>query len=168
MFVVQPTRELAATVVAMRAAGPTLKAALLKYSDLYMRPAWTGSLAARPGSRTQRRVMNAGAIAYAYPDGFTMLAANTSTPLSGGAVPNELGRAFEFGTAEREPRTYSRRSPKGTVHRVTRVTTAQMPTRSRSGWIVFPAARVIGPRLLSLWSQTVKRTLADAVDGINS
>lgn len=63
--------------------------------------------------------------------------------LSGGATPYRMGKAYEFG---------SRRVPgaKGT---------------NRSGYVFYPAAAKMIPRLLALWSQTTFRVIAEALEG---
>lgn len=78
---------------------------------------------------------------------------------TGGLRPAEYGRAVEFG-ADRGKRTTYRR--KG--HPVTRHTARQMRPRNRSGYVFFPTAAEMVPRLLALWVQTTVRTIAEALE----
>jgi hypothetical protein len=48
---------------------------------------------------------------------------------------------------------------------VTRNTTAQFKPRNRSGYVFYPAAKEMIPRLASLWVQTVVKTFADIFEG---
>lgn len=92
------------------------------------------------------------------------LVASTSTrPLSGGLVPNDYSRGFEFGTDKRDKEsTYTRTSPKGTSHSVTRRTTRHLPNRVRKGRAIFPAVADVVPRLTSLWVQIIVRKIYEA------
>jgi hypothetical protein len=65
----------------------------------------------------------------------------------------------EFGAAHKKV-TYTRDG-----HRVTRNTTAQFKGRRRAGYVFYPAAKKMIPRLASLWVQTVVKTYADIFEG---
>lgn len=92
------------------------------------------------------------------------LVASTSTrPLSGGLVPTEASRGFEFGTDKRDKfSTYDRRSANGGTHSVTRRTTRHLPNRVRRGRAIFPAVAEVMPRLTSLWVQIIVRKIYEA------
>jgi hypothetical protein len=92
------------------------------------------------------------------------LFASTSTrPLSGGLVPNEYSRGFEFGTDLRDKYTeYTRRSANGGSHTVSRRVGRHLPNRVRKGRAVFPAVAETVPRLTSLWVQIVVRKIYEA------
>ena len=165
MFDVRASPLLAAVIQAMRLAGPTLRSAMYKYTDLYIRPAWEEELGKRSVTLMQQRVLGAGANAITHDNGLSVWGSASFAAFSGGLVPVESGRAFEFGTSIPTKRTYLTRSRKGTVYRVTRTTTNQLPSRSRTGWMVYPAAKAAGTRLMSLLIQTVVRTLHDASEG---
>lgn len=92
-----------------------------------------------------------------------LLASTSTRPLSGGLVPNDYSRGFEFGTDKRDKySTYERKSPNGGSHSVTRRTTRHLPNRVRKGRAVFPAVAETVPRLTSLWVQIVVRKIYEA------
>jgi hypothetical protein len=92
-----------------------------------------------------------------------LLASTSRKPLSGGLVPDEYSRGFEFGTDRRDKEsTYSRTSTRGNTHEVTRRTTRHLPNRVRKGRAVFPAVAETVPRLTSLWVQIVVRKIYEA------
>jgi hypothetical protein len=96
----------------------------------------------------------------------TLKAATSTRPLSGGLVPNDRAKGFEFGTDDRnKTSTYTRRSPKGKSHSVTRRTTRHLPARAPEGRVIWPAFAETGPRIVSLWVQIIVRNLHEAIEG---
>lgn len=92
------------------------------------------------------------------------IAAGSRRALKGGLVPATMYHAFEFGGNRDQERTYYRTSRTGTRHKVTRHTARQVPPRYRKGRVVFPAFAEFAPRAVSLWVQTVVRTVMDGID----
>lgn len=78
---------------------------------------------------------------------------------SGGMRPVEYGRAVEFGADRGKVTTYQRKGA-----RVERHTARQMRPRSRSGYVFFPTAAEMVPRLLAMWVQTTVRTINEALE----
>ena len=77
-----------------------------------------------------------------------------------------LTKPYEFGTLNREQQhTYTRRSPKGARHEVTRRTRRQLPTRSQTGWIGYPAAGRFSKRAFGMYLQIVVKVVRDSIDG---
>lgn len=71
---------------------------------------------------------------------------------SGGARGRDIVAPIEFGTyAPYTKNQYTRRSPRGTTHRVKRATRAQLPARTRSGRFIYPAVADAAPALVSAW-----------------
>lgn len=86
--------------------------------------------------------------------------------LSGGLIPYQYARSFEFGAKNRGYTTYSRRNRKrGGRHQVRRRTRNQMPLYRRRGWVAYPAfyGEALG-RIVSLSVQTVMRRIYQAVE----
>lgn len=76
----------------------------------------------------------------------------SSGRFSGGAQGRDIVAPYEFGTyAPYTRNTYTRRSPKGTTHRVKRATRAQLPRRNDGGRFIYPAVKEAAPRLVSMW-----------------
>ncbi|QUC01102.1 hypothetical protein [Cellulosimicrobium cellulans] len=73
--------------------------------------------------------------------------------------------SVEFGDGRQTTETYSRRSPGGGFHQVTRNTQAQLPARNNRGRVVYRYMDPAVKRILSAYSQTIARTLHDAAEG---
>lgn len=93
-----------------------------------------------------------------------MSAATQSRKLSGGLIPKRYGSAVEFGSNKRQKVEYTRRSPKGRVHKVRRNTHAQLPAFHSKGWAFYPTVTDMIPRIVKLWSQTAVRTLMESIE----
>jgi hypothetical protein len=90
--------------------------------------------------------------------------AGRGRPLSGGLDPKIHYSPVEFG-AHAKGKTYSRTSPKGKRHSVTRVMGTQFKPFRKKGYVFWPAAEEMTPRIASLYVQTVVRTIAEALEG---
>ena len=83
----------------------------------------------------------------------------------GGLVPDRDGRGWEFGAVDRGAySTYARRGP-GKTADVKRRTRRGMPAATRRGRVVYPAWSDTAPRLVSLWVQTIVKTIHEAYEG---
>lgn len=84
---------------------------------------------------------------------------------TGFAHPN-LTRQYEFGTLNREEfHTYTRQNRKSPGrHSVTRRTKRQLPTRSQTGWIAYPAAGRLGSRVFNMFLQIIVKKSHDALE----
>lgn len=94
------------------------------------------------------------------------LAGTSRRPLSGGLIPAEEARAWEFGSPNpNEYAEYERIHPKSLkTHYVRRRTKKQLPPAKRKGRIVYPAWAEMGPRLVSLWVQIVVRNIHESLE----
>lgn len=110
-------------------------------------------------SDQQRRVVGSNPSAVARTTGLTVATGGTG-PLA------ELTRGFEFGAINREEFvTYVRRGRTGTAHTVKRRTKRQMPTRSQTGWIAYPAGRRLRTRVVRMYQQIIVKVAHDAIEG---
>lgn len=168
MTVFAVTSEVADVVRALDAAPKGLRDAVARTTAQYMLPAWQEELNQRtPANRTQAKVLMTDPKAASFPLGFAIEAGGSMVPLSGGLVPAEYARAFEFGTAIPKQTPFTQRSRAGNWYQVRgKHTNAQMPGRSRTGWIAYPAATKIADRIIALWMQTVVREYHDAIDRV--
>ncbi len=159
--------ELGAAIAGLRAAPGYMYAALKKYTAEYMIPAWKEELVNSPVvSTVQRAVLIDTASATTFVEGFTLTAGDSTSPLRGGLVPSIWARAFEFGTSIVKRRTFQQHSRKGTLYTVhNKMTTNQMPRRSRSGWAVYPGATRVTKRAFGLYAQIILRTWHDGAEG---
>lgn len=162
-------RELRAAVLAMKAASRDLKRDINRRTRETMNPVWKSLVAANvagmksPGSRmlgTGVRI-KAGNPPQA-------LAAQSRRPIgrTKRLTPAEHYYLWEFGVPSRgRYSTYDRRSRGGGTHKVKRRTMTGLPARDSSGRAVYPAFAEIGPRMVSLWVQTIVRTYYEAAEG---
>lgn len=123
-----------------------------------MNPEWRKIIGEKATSKMDRLVLAKGArVAPGNPT--VLIAASSKRPLSDGLVPDDrdIAAAFEFGTPDRNKKeTYTR---KGST--VTRRTERQLPWRT-NGRVVYAAFAEIGPRLASMWIQTIVRKIMEA------
>lgn len=103
---------------------------------------------------------------------FSHLTKNSSALVSDRGVKLTAGRTSatslvrerEFGASREEFNTYTRRGRNGS-YQVRRRTQRQFYHYNADGYVVYPAARKIIPRVAALWVQTVYRTTYDAIEG---
>ncbi|RJT89815.1 hypothetical protein D6T64_05630 [Cryobacterium melibiosiphilum] len=84
--------------------------------------------------------------------------------LSGGLPVSEGAPVAEFGTKQDKKTTYARKSKGGGSHQVTRRTRHAFKPLNRKGYVVYPAAAEMIPRIASLWVQTTIRTFYEALE----
>jgi hypothetical protein len=159
------SRELQAVVLALKAMDRSLARDLRRDTVKIMNPVWKSLVAEKASWHMDDRVIVKGArIKGGNPP--TMIAAASRRALSGGLVPVQSWPGFEFGADRNRTTTYARRNRRsGGSHQVTRHTTRQLARRVPKGRVAFPAAAEIGPRLASLWVQTVVRRVHEAAEG---
>ncbi|WP_419817026.1 hypothetical protein [Glaciibacter flavus] len=134
---------------------------ILSASGQQLTSAWSEEITKRPGSSTtQREVITAGATAVAHKLGIQV-------KTGGVGKLGFLTRPFEFGSLSRdEYTTYDRHNRKGNgSHKVKRRASRQMPTRSQTGWIAYPAAKAFTTRAVHMFQQVVVKTMHDAIEG---
>lgn len=151
----------------MKASDRTIKNAINRATRAELNPIWQDEIAQRVNSmpRVDQLVLGRGVRVKAG-NPATVTAASSTRALSGGLVPNARAKGFEFGTDDREgTSTYSRRSPRGKVHSVTRRTKRHLPNRTPKGRVIWPAFADTGPRITSLWVQIIVREIYDALEG---
>lgn len=73
----------------------------------------------------------------------------SSGTMRGGIPKRDLVRPVEFGSRRETRTTYTSRSPKGRLYRVTRRTQRQLPDYVTRGRLMYAALPRIAPRLLS-------------------
>ena len=159
---------LRATVLALKAMDKKVRKQINDETRGTLNPEWQKAIAARAGSRMDERVFGKGArIAAGNPA--RLMSTTSRRPLrkgSNGFVPNEMGRLLEFPTATPGKRsTYTRTSPAGRRHEVTRRTMTGLPLRRNGGRVVYPAVADVMPRFVSMWVQIVVRNIHESLDG---
>jgi hypothetical protein len=154
------SRELTATVLAIRALDRTIQKMIRQQTKRITAPEWRGALSERADSRLQHAALvDTSAVAVSNQN-IRLQSANKGRALSGGFNPKTDWYAAEFGGDQGKTTTYTRAG-----HRVTRHTTRQLPTRRKAGHVFYPATAEMIPRIAALWVQTTVRTIATAFEG---
>lgn len=157
-------RALQAAVLGFKLLGKSLKSDIRKATVSTLGPEWKQELSARSSGMDALILAKGGRIKGGNPP--VAIAASSQKALSGGLIPRDSWPAFEFGANGARRTTYSRRNRSGSgTHRVTRNTTAQLPSRQSKGRVVFPAVAELAPRLASLFVQIVVRRVHEAAEG---
>lgn len=143
-----------------------IKNDLRKYQRAEAGPIWKQEVAANVGvTPISERVFRTGNTVKAGAV-ITLRAGGSNRKLSGGATPAQLVRPAEFGSSRRNNYTkFSRVSPNGNRHTVTRRSSRQLPNRRRGGYVVYPAAKRSIRRITSLSVQTVTKRIYDSIGG---
>lgn len=157
-------RELRAAVLALKQVDRDLKRDVNKRMRDTMNPVWKGALGDHVSWAPEQALLKGARIAAGNPP--TMYAANAKRPWRSGStlVPRDHWHALEYGSSSQAFTTYQRRSPRGTVHQVTRRTKAHLKPRRRAGYVIGPSVAETLPRLASLFVQSVVRSVLDALE----
>lgn len=147
----------------MKKAGKDLRTSIYAESRRILGQEWTFALYERAKTAFEHRVLVQGARIRVGTQGFTVTAATSRKALRGGLKPVEDWHAAEFGSYPKKA-TIETTSPKGKRYTVTKMINTQLRRRNRQGFVVMPAARNIGHRLVALWVQLVVREFRDAFD----
>jgi hypothetical protein len=160
------SRELKAIVLALAQTEKVVQSQIRKQTRAAIIPEWRRGLAEHAVSRPQFwAIVDTGA-ATVTNTSIKLTAATKGKPLRGGLNPKTDARALEFGAIDRErKREYWTTSRNGNPYKVKRRVARQMPSFRRQGYVFYPTANQLIPRILSLWAQTTVRTLAEALEG---
>ena len=165
---IRNSRELQATVLAIRTADSEVQKQIRAHTKAIATPEWKRALAEQSSLsasyRMQARVLVDTARVSVSNQNIKLSSATVGRPLSGGLSPKTGAAAAEFG-ADRSKRVSYSATRNGKTYPVRgRRTRAQLPPRNRKGWIFYPAAAQIIPRIASLWVQTAVRTFYEVVN----
>lgn len=161
MLTAKGSREIRAVAFAMKLVSRDVRNAINRGTRETMNPVWRDAVASHARTPMDTRVIAKGAriVAGNPPAG---VAATSKRALSGGFVPAVSWAAYEFGVNSDKVTTYTSHSPKGKAYKVTRHTARQLPGFTPKGRVAYAALGTFGPRLVSMWVQTVVRTIAEA------
>lgn len=139
MLDVRGSRELQATILALRQAQRGIRLDINKDARGRIRPLWQSELNAR---------------ATASDRGVTVHAATSRRPLSGGLVPSLQWAGAEFGARTKRVEV-AQRSRAGRSYRRPLTINRQFPGRQQQGMVAFDAASEVGTKLVAIWVHTV-------------
>lgn len=161
---VTKSRELQAAIFAIRSLDKTIQKLVRQHTKRIAAPEWSKALNRKASTALERAVLANTSVVTVTNQNVRARSASKGRRLSGGLNPKTDWPGVEFG-ATAQNATYTRVSPKGTRHRVTRKTGTQLRRRNREGYVFYPAAREMVPRLASLWVQTIVKTIGNALEG---
>lgn len=160
--------HLRAAVLALKAMSRDLRKEVSRQTREQGNPIWRDEIESHARTGMDRLVLAKGARIKAG-NPAQAIAASSRRPLRDGLVPDDDAAGFEFGSSTRDRKTtygvrsYSRRGAQVAAHKVSRRTKRQLPPRIRKGRVVYAAWAKSGPRLVSLWTQTIYRAVYDAL-----
>lgn len=158
------SRELLATIYALRAIDKTLATQIRRHVKAIGQPEWSKALAERADSKLEHRVLVDTAVLSVSNQNVRLQSASKGRALKGGLQPKTQYAPVEYGAAAKKV-TYQRRSQKGKTHSVTRNTRAPFKAPRRGGHVFGPASKSMVPRFASLFVQTTVKTIANALEG---
>lgn len=165
---VRDSRELQAVVLAIKAANRGLRGEIAKRTRDELNPMWKGVIADHLMGRDHltTRLLTGIRVKAGNPAQALAAQSRRAVGKSKRLLPSRDYYIGEFGVDRSQRTTYQRRNRKGGgAHKVTRRVNVGKPRRIPEGRVVYPAFAEVGPRMVSLWVQTVVRTYHDAAEG---
>jgi hypothetical protein len=155
-------RELQAALLAFKILPAEINAQTRKHTKKLVDVEWQAGLAKRAKSKIQRRALVGTAVSSVTNSKVQM---KSATKGRYGRVPASVVAAgAEFGANKELYTRYSRRSPGGGSHTVERRVMRHLSYRRPDGYVVYPTAKDLSPRIASMFVQTLIRTTAEAFD----
>ena len=156
---VRGSDELRDIVLAINQSDKDVQRAIRVHTQAELTRPWGQEVLKQSSTQLENRVLAATTVVSVSNQNIRIQSAGKGRRLSGGLIPKSDYHPVEFG-AKGGQTTYQRKG-----HTVRRNTRAQFKPFNRKGYVFYPAARRMIPRLASLWVQTVVKTYADILDG---
>lgn len=147
-------------VLAINQSGRDVQRVIRLYTKSELTRPWLEAINKRASTALERRVISSTATVSVSNQNVRIQSAAKGRKLSGGLNPKTEFPAVEFGANRNKVTSYTRKG-----HRVKRRTAVQMRPRNKSGYVFYPAASEMIPRLARLWVQTVVKVYGDIFDG---
>jgi hypothetical protein len=159
------SKEIQATILAMKGMDREVAKEVRAATKKMIQPEWQKAVAENGMTRLEGQVLTLTARAMVSNQNVTLKAGGVGRALTGGAKPKDIVHSTEFGGDQSAINSYSATSSKGKRYGVkNRHTRRQFRPRNRKGYVVYPAAAEIIPRLAALWVQTTVRTFYEAIE----
>lgn len=155
--------ELQATILALKTLDKETRKQIRTHTKAMVETEWKKALAEQADTRLEHAVLVATSRVRVSDQNVQLTSATVGRSLKGGLSPKRDAAAVEFGAA-RVVVPYQATSRKGTRYTVRRETRNQLKPRNKTGYVVYPAAASIIPRIASLWIQTTARTIYDMLE----
>jgi hypothetical protein len=160
---VEQSKEMQATVLALRQMEPTLRKRVYAATREKILPEWRQELAASANGHLDEKVLLSGARMDVTASTIKFKAAQSKRKMSGGASPADIGHAVEFG-AKWYRGTVSATSNRGKNYSYTRTLNKQFKPRRSKGHVAYPAIGRLVPRFAALWVGITVKTMYDALE----
>lgn len=151
MIDVRESRELSAIIFAFKTAAPSVRREMRKGARKEINQLWAPGLRSRAKNRQERQVLVRGARSKVESDTFSLQAATSQRMLSGGLDPYSQWPGVEFGANTQVKEVYVWRSSAGRSFKRKQVMGAQFKPRRKSGYVIYPTAREVGPQVVAAW-----------------
>ena len=160
---VHSSRELQALLLSIRQANREVQAQIRRHTRTVAEQAWRKALAEQAVTRVEHVVLVDTARVSMSNQNLKLKSGGLAKRISGGARVHEISRQVEFGSSLHWIEYTGRRG--STTFPVRRTTGFQFRHENSKGWVVYPAAAQIIPRIAALWVQTAVRTFHEALEG---
>lgn len=158
------SKELQAVILALKTLDRDTRSEIRKHTKTMATTEWGKALSENASTRLEHRVLVATGRVRVSDQNVTLTSATIGRRLEGGLEPKRDAAAVEFG-ADPGKIAYEATSRNGRRYTVRRNTRGQLRPRNKKGYVVYPAAASIIPRIASLWIQTAARTIYDKLEG---
>lgn len=156
-------KDIQAVILALDIAHNDVAKTVRRYSQSIIAPEFKKAVTEHATTPQEFRVIAGTAGAQVSDRGVVLRAAMGAKKLSGGLVYDEA-RGIEFGGHQARTQNYKSRRGSKTFQVKGRHTQRQFRPINSEGYVFYPAARVMIPRVRSLWVQTVLRMFRDAFE----
>lgn len=157
--------ELQAILLAVKASERNIKKAIRQQTKKVVDPEWKRSLAEHGNDLVEHKVLVATGTTLISDQNVKLRAATKGRKLRGGLDPKTQYYVAEYGGDRDKKTTYDAKSRKGKTYKVTRHTARQLRPRNKQGYVFGPAVAQMVPRVAALWTQTVVKVMAEALEG---
>lgn len=151
--------QIQGTILALQGLDKELAAQIRKATKTVTLSEWQRAVAGNASTDLERRVLVATSRVAVTNTNVSLRAGQLAKKLPGGALTHELTPGVEFGS---KPKRIASTSARGKGY--TRKQGTVFRPRKRTGYVVYPAAAEIIPRIAALWVATTVRTLHEALD----
>lgn len=160
--------ELRAAAIALKGVNRDLRSTINKATVQQGNDIWRSEVAGKVKRPLDEAILAKGArVAGGNPP--MAIAASSRRPIGRDRrlIPDERWPGYEFGTDNKDAYSeYQRKNRTGTgSHRVQRRTMRHLPPRYRKGRVLWPAFAEAAPRVASLWTQIIVKSVMDAAEG---
>lgn len=127
--------------------------------------AWKQALAQHANTKLEHRVLVDSGRVRVSDQNVRLTSASLSRSLSGGLKPSESFGPVEFGAGPRPGATEAATSRRGKQFSRTRDPNRPFKAPNRKGYVIYPAAASVIPRILAMYVQTFVRAIHEALEG---